>query len=372
MKTFNEICAQLSVNPFEPSQDGLSKMLSYCRENVSQDKLFEGSYRDMFLKCRDYMQLYYDTFLRYKNPDDICSPISEFNNISTLEFLVNNGFNYSLNNLSPKPNEINSLFGLMTPLHLAAIHGYKKMTQDLIRLGAQQDTKNSKGEIPLHYALSFPFLYSKEFLNAKKEIFIRLYADRHDLILKPMEDGNTVIHLLALNGILDLLVQIVTENSDLISVKNHLGLLPVHTAVLNEQIDATEFLLKAANKPNDLLDFNKRTPLHHAVGVKNPSIIDLCIQAFSQNIDARDRNNRTPLMLAASYGNITAIKKLLAAGANPKLRDLNGKNSLQIAIAEQNIDVANCILEVEGMDRTLTHDDIDNLKKCRSINIFPR
>jgi ankyrin repeat protein len=57
-------------------------------------------------------------------------------------------------------------------------------------------------------------------------------------------------------------------------------------------------------------------------------------------IDARDRDGQaTPLERAASWGRRDVVELLLARGANPALKDKNGKTALDLAVANGQDDV---------------------------------
>jgi len=48
-------------------------------------------------------------------------------------------------------------------------------------------------------------------------------------------------------------------------------------------------------------------------------------------LDRKNMHNKTPLHEAAQYGNIVAVKALIAAGASPKIEDGDGKTALELA-----------------------------------------
>ena len=53
--------------------------------------------------------------------------------------------------------------------------------------------------------------------------------------------------------------------------------------------------------------------------------------ALGGPLNARDEAGRTPLILATMHGHIEAVRRLLAAGANPALPDSEGLDALQHA-----------------------------------------
>jgi ankyrin repeat protein len=62
-------------------------------------------------------------------------------------------------------------------------------------------------------------------------------------------------------------------------------------------------------------------------------------------IDARDRDQRaTPLERAASWGRKDVVELLLARGANPAVKDRDGKTALDLAIANGQSDIVSVLM----------------------------
>jgi ankyrin repeat protein len=79
-------------------------------------------------------------------------------------------------------------------------------------------------------------------------------------------------------------------------------------------------------------DVNKPgwTPLHYAATNSHISIIQLLLDHHAY-IDAASPNGSTPLMMAAMYGNASALKMLLEAGADPTLKNALGLTAIDFA-----------------------------------------
>jgi uncharacterized protein len=62
-------------------------------------------------------------------------------------------------------------------------------------------------------------------------------------------------------------------------------------------------------------------------------------------IDARDRDQQsTPLQRAASWGRRDVVELLLKRGANPALKDKNGKTAFDLASANGQSDVLELLM----------------------------
>ena len=262
-----------------------------------------------FTAYRDSAIFYLETVLPNLNEDNLCKNVSEFKNMSSLEYLVRAGFDRCIEKIEPQKHQINTLFGLMSPLHIAASNGFLHTSKALLKLGADPAIKNRQNEMPINYALELPVLHDEELLKSKQAIFIDLYQHSPQTLTQRAIDGSTVAHQMAVHGYIELLSWIIKKKLELATTSNNQGNLPIHDAILNGQTAAVQVLLQAGD-PERMLDLNKRNPLHYAALYGNKEMIELC-SASVNNIDLPDKDGRTPLMLAAYDGNLVALKFLL-------------------------------------------------------------
>jgi ankyrin repeat protein len=115
---------------------------------------------------------------------------------------------------------------------------------------------------------------------------------------------------------------------------------PLMMAALKGQLDlARQLIARGA-------DVNKTgwTPLHYAATGGHLEIIQLLLDNYAY-IDAESPNGSTPLMMAAHYGTPAAVKLLLDAGADPRLRNQLGLTAIDFAHKGGSTDSADLIAE---------------------------
>ena len=97
-------------------------------------------------------------------------------------------------------------------------------------------------------------------------------------------------------------------------------------AALDGELELCATLLKMdadVNKPG-------WAPLHYAATNSRLDVMRLLLENFAY-IDAASPNGTTPLMMAAMYGNSSAVKLLLEAGADPTLKNQLGFTAIDFA-----------------------------------------
>lgn len=97
--------------------------------------------------------------------------------------------------------------------------------------------------------------------------------------------------------------------------------------------------------PSELNDLGQgESALHVAVKNGRVELIPLFLE-LKAKVDAQDSDGKTPLMLAIETKNISAIKALLGAGANKKIKDGKDFSSYDYARASGNRDIQNLIAD---------------------------
>ncbi len=113
---------------------------------------------------------------------------------------------------------------------------------------------------------------------------------------------------------------------------------PLMLAALDGHLAIAESLIEKG------ADVNKPgwAPLHYAATKGNLAMMDLLLENDAY-IDAESPNKSTPLMMAAMYGTSAAVKALLAAGADPELKNEQGLSAIDFANKVNRKDVAEMI-----------------------------
>lgn len=107
-------------------------------------------------------------------------------------------------------------------------------------------------------------------------------------------------------------------------------------AILYNKPDIVKLLIDKGARI-DIVDRRNRSILYLAINYNYQEIIDILLDYNKDTIgiflfDIRDKNNDVPIHYTILFNNITALQKLLNAGANPNTKDKNGYNSLHLAV----------------------------------------
>ena len=78
---------------------------------------------------------------------------------------------------------------------------------------------------------------------------------------------------------------------------------------------------------------NEQWLLHHAARINNLNLLRLGVYKLGLSPDTRSLNGVTPLMVAARYGYFGISSFLITSGANPRLRDNEGRSAVAYASA---------------------------------------
>ncbi len=156
------------------------------------------------------------------------------------------------------------------------------------------------------------------------------------------ESGNTAVHLAAGQGMHDLVRALATSSPEQTATWNRDGLTPAGIAVMEGDVVMVRLLLEVGCEPMP----ERLLPL---AGCAGDLVIGSMLLDRGLPIDARDHLDRTCLHWAAQQGHVDMVDMLLRHGADARLRDAEGDDALAIAVCESP-DIAALLLDRAGVD----------------------
>ena len=214
----------------------------------------------------------------------------------------------------------------------ACAEGDFEFVQTLIKAGINVNGIGSKGFTPLMMAASENNVEVVEYLLAKG-------AD-----VNQVSGGWTALIEAADEGSLESMEVLLREGAKVNYYAGHSSPTAITMAASEGYLDCLKMLLQHGAAING---FEKSVPpLHIAAEEDKRSIIDFLI-AQKVKINQRDASGRTALMYAASEGHVHTVKKLIDAGADISIVDLDGASAKNYA-QKENSDV---VLDYLGAEK---------------------
>lgn len=204
----------------------------------------------------------------------------------------------------------------VTPLHMAAAHGYYEAVQHLIEK-ADIDAQDADGSTPLFYAA-----YAGH--RSVAELLIKAHAS----VTIKNDAGDTPLIAAADKGNLSLVELLVNSGAPINDGDNE-KLTALHHAAIHFSEKIVEYLIKHGADVDAVSEFGW-TALHFAAAnTTNEKIIQLI--ATSKNINTKDYEGNTALHLALEKGEKEIIETLLTLGADATQKNNEGKTPLDVA-----------------------------------------
>lgn len=215
----------------------------------------------------------------------------------------------------------------MTALHAAASRGYRDVAVALIEAGARADVRDRNGATPLYLALQF------QRMDVVSVLIRGTVGNPNSSPKAPSVDVKAVLRDEVLRG----QTNVVKMLLDMLPPLGSTTLL--HDAALKGHIDVIEVLL-AHGAEIDSRNTQGGTALHDAALAGQRAAAEALLK-HGANINARDsESGATPLHLAASWGRRNVVDLLLARQADAHVKDKNGRTPLDLAVANNQLEVA--------------------------------
>lgn len=142
----------------------------------------------------------------------------------------------------------------------------------------------------------------------------------------------------ALNGNLTDVLKMLQQGADANGADEQ-GRTALMFAAYNGHSDVVKVLLEKKANVN-AIDSSGRTALMYSASGPFPVTVDILIKAGA-NVNLVDNAEHwTALMFAASEGNTEVVKRLLAAGADNSLKDIDGEDAYDFAISNKHPETA--------------------------------
>lgn len=125
-------------------------------------------------------------------------------------------------------------------------------------------------------------------------------------------------------------------------------------------------LFLTASATADVLGANDQ-PIHDAARIGSGKEIDVLLKVNPNTRDVRTAQGSTPLHLAATNPDISALKALIAAGADPNARDADGATPLHMAAYSQNAKHSQLLLEAGSDPYAKTNVGRDPTSMARKV-----
>ncbi|KAL5964290.1 Ankyrin-3, partial [Taenia solium] len=209
----------------------------------------------------------------------------------------------------------------LTPLHVGIYYEYPEAVEFLLSRGAEVTAKCKNGFTPLHLA-------AKAKTPEIATLLLKANAPTDCL----SQNGYSPLHLASLEGEFTVVQTLVNDYSAQVNCSANDGLTPLHLATQAGRVDVAEFLL-AHGADQNMQTRNGYMALHEAAYRGSAPLVRLLLAHPGKEgaINSRTIMGCTPLHLAAQQGHSQIIDLLLNAGADPKIRTMQGWTAAQVA-----------------------------------------
>ncbi|XP_069486791.1 nuclear factor NF-kappa-B p105 subunit [Ambystoma mexicanum] len=185
------------------------------------------------------------------------------------------------------------------------------------------------------------------------DVKILLAVQRH-LSAVQDENGDNVLHLAIIHlhselvrNLLEVIAGCISD--DIINMKNDLYQTPLHLAVITDQADIVENLLSAGADVT-LLDRHGNSALHLAAKEGRAEILSILLRhgRIAEIINLPNGDGLNAIHLAMVANSMACLRLMISARADVDAQEQkSGRTSLHLAVEQDNISLAGCLL-LEG------------------------
>jgi ankyrin repeat protein len=229
--------------------------------------------------------------------------------------------------------DVNSKGGsYKTPLHAASIKGHLEVASLLLKNGADPNSRDDLGAVPLHRVSQGGQLFMAQSSLEITQLLIDYGADVNAID----DDGWTALHEAAKYGCRDI-VELLLGFGATLDIRNKEEETPLGMACEYGKLEISRFLIGRGS------DINCRgkygfMPLHTASRYGQVDIAQLLLDCGS-DVNVRHAERWTPLYIASQYGHLDLARLLINRGADINASDVNGSTPMLLASANGHLDV---------------------------------
>uniref|UniRef100_A0A8C6YSI4 Nuclear factor NF-kappa-B p105 subunit n=1 Tax=Nothoprocta perdicaria TaxID=30464 RepID=A0A8C6YSI4_NOTPE len=185
------------------------------------------------------------------------------------------------------------------------------------------------------------------------DVKMLLAAQRHLTVVQD-NNGDNVLHLAIIHLHTELvknLLEVVPDLDchDVINMRNDLYQTPLHLAVVTKQAAVVEALL-VAGADVSLLDRHGNSVLHLAATEGDDKILGLLLKhkKITPVADLSNSEGLSAIHMVVMANSVSCLRQLIAAGVNVNAQEQkSGRTALHLAVEQENIPLAGCLL-LEG------------------------
>lgn len=242
-----------------------------------------------------------------------------------------------------------------TVLHHATKEGLGQIVQRLIELGADLNREDASGEIPLdlafartesddHVAIAVMLIENYSDIPSQSQFYYAYQSIANKDSGIRFEGGTTVLHFAASHRH-PALMRLFIERGAYLEARDEKEETALHIAVQQGFLDMTRILVDSGSDM-DARDARGQTPLHLSIREGLSTAITSYLLSSGASVAVRDSYGDTPLSRACEGGiDPGFVSLLLGYGADPNSRDSAGNTPLMTALAQNNIEAGQLVLE---------------------------
>ena len=252
-----------------------------------------------------------------------------------------------------------------TPLHAASVKGHLDVATLLLENGADPNSRDDLGGVPLHKVSQGGQLVMVESTFEIARLLVKSGAD----VSASDDEGWTPLHAAAHSGHRDI-AELLLEFGAGLDIRNTRQETPLDVACRNGQLDISRVLIERGSDMNSR-DMHRFIPLHTASRFGLLDIARLLLDRGS-DVNAHTADRRTPMHLASAYGHLDIARLLVERGAIVDSQNNNKETPLDGAAEFGHLDIARFLIEsgaaVSARDNN-GWTPFHTASKCRHIHI---